>query len=151
MGRRGISPLIATILLIAFAVALGSLVYSYIVIFSGGTGQRGCSGYVSIDSAVKVDGAPAYQLQDSEIKLDIRNTGYTEVSSIVVTIVGTENTQEIEEPSRIAVGRTDSSFIGYSRGDIGTINSVIVTPYYVQTEEEVICSEAALELTTQKR
>lgn len=152
-GRRGISPLIATILLIAFAVALGSLVYSYIVIFQGGTGARGCSNIVSIDSAVKTDdGGLAYSIVDGEIIIDIRNSGYTEVTSLDITYVGSEENLDVDrERAALAVSRTKKFREAYDRTALGAIQTIIVTPYFVQAEEETICSEASIEIRELKR
>lgn len=147
-GRRGISPLIATILLIAFAVALGSLVYSYIVIFQGGTGSRGCSNIVSIDSVLKTaDGLPAYQIDSGQIVLDIRNTGYAPVSSVAITYVGSnENIDAGPITGQIAVGRTKQYRHNYDQSKLGTLQTIVVTPYFVQSQQETICNEASIEI-----
>ena len=152
-GNRGISPLIATILLIAFAVALGSLVYSYIVVIGGGTGARGCSSLVSIDSAVKTpDGDLAYQIEGGQIVIDVRNTGYTDVSALMITYVGTEDNIEIDRTSRgIGVGRTHKFREDFDRATLGAIQSVIVTPLYVRTQEELVCNEATIEIRNTAR
>jgi flagellin-like protein len=152
-GNRGISPLIATILLIAFAVALGSLVYSYIIVFQGGTGAQGCSSLVSIDSAVKTtDGDPAYQLEGGQLVIDIRNVGYTEVSALMITYVGSEDNIEVERTIRgVGVGRTQKFRQDYDRALLGAIQSIIVTPLYVRTQEELVCNEASLEIRDPSR
>jgi flagellin-like protein len=153
MGRRGISPLIATILLIAFAVALGSLVYSYIIVFQGGTGARGCSSIVSIDSAIKTpEGEAAYLLENGQIVIDIRNTGYTDISSVVITYVGTEDNIDVEPPrSAIGIGRVNKFRQDYDRAALGSIETIIVTPSYVRAQEETVCNEATIEIFTQRR
>lgn len=149
-GTRGISPLIATILLIAFAVALGSLVYSYIIVFQGGTGA--CTNWVSIDSAVKTaDGELAYQIEGGQIVIDIRNSGNTEVSALIITYVGTEDSIEVETTRGIGVGRSHRFRQDYDRATLGTILSIIVTPLYVRTQEELICNEASIEIRNTHR
>ena len=147
-GNRGISPLIATILLIAFAVALGSLVYSYIIVFQGGTGSQGCSALVRIDVPVRTpDGDPAYQVESGQIVIDVRNNGHTEVSALMITYVGTEDNIEIERTTRgIGVGRTQKFRQDYDRATLGTIQSIIVTPLFVRTGEEIVCTEASVEI-----
>lgn len=152
-GTRGISPLIATILLIAFAVALGSLVYSYIVVFQGGTGARGCSNIVSIDSAIKTpDGALAYSIESGQIVINVRNTGYTDISSLAITYIGTDDNIDVG-PTRsgIGVSRVQNFRQEYDRAAIGAIQTIIVTPYYVRAQEETICNEATIEITEQRR
>ena len=149
-GRRGISPLIATILLVAFAVALGSLVYSYIVVFQGGTGARGCSNIVSIDSATKSPtGELTYLLEGGQLVIDVRNTGYTDVSSLAITYVGTEDNIEINR-TRLGIGvsRIQKFRQEYDRATLGSIQTIIVTPYYIRAQEETICNEASIEITT---
>lgn len=149
-GRRGISPLIATILLIAFAVALGSLVYSYIVIFQGGTGSRGCSNIVSIDSTLKTaDGVSAYQVTGGQIVVDVRNTGYTPVSSVDLTYVGSnDNIDSGPIKGQISMGKTKKFRQAYDQSKLGTLQTIVVTPYFVQSEQEVVCPEASITIRT---
>ena len=151
-GTRGISPLIATILLIAFAVALGSLVYSYIVIIGGGTGARGCSNIVGLTSVTAMDGQPAYAIESGQIILNLRNSGYTDISSLAITYVGTnENIDIPSTPRGIATGRVQAFRQDYDRTTLGAIQTIVITPYYVRAQEETICNEATIEVAVQRR
>lgn len=152
-GNRGISPLIATILLIAFAVALGSLVYSYIIVFQGGTGARGCAGWVSIEVPIRTAGGePAYQVESGQIVIDVRNSGATEISALMITYVGTEDNIEIERTTRgLSRGSTQKFRQEYDRATLGTIQSIIVTPLFVRTGEEIVCTEASVEIRESAR
>lgn len=76
LGRRGISPLIATVLLMAFAVAIGGMIMNW----SSDIGETillGCS-------KVEVENVNIC-LADKAISLWIRNTGEQDVAGVTVT------------------------------------------------------------------
>lgn len=52
-NKKGVSPIIATLLLIVIAVAAGVVTYSFVMGFIGGAGgQSGTTGQINIESAV---------------------------------------------------------------------------------------------------
>lgn len=76
-GKRGMSPLIATILLMAFAVALGGMIMNWSSSIPDSTSS--CESIV-----LKVN---KFCLMDGKIALDIRNTGDIDLSAVALRIV----------------------------------------------------------------
>ncbi|MCD6535781.1 MAG: hypothetical protein J7K49_01945 [Thaumarchaeota archaeon] len=90
LGKRGISPLIATIILISICVAGGLLIYN--VFFSTG-GTLTAKGQVSVESIdlVKATGG------DVAFSITVKNTGNKPAKSIKITLVGGDNKINDEE------------------------------------------------------
>ena len=84
LGKRAISPLIATIILISICVAGGLLIYN--VFFSTG-GTLTAKGQVSVESIdlVKATGG------DVAFSITIKNTGNKPAKSVKITLVGGDN------------------------------------------------------------
>ncbi len=78
LSRRGMSPLIATVLLMAFAVALGGMVMNWSGDFGGGQAALDCK-EVTFDIL-------QFCHDDAAINVNIRNTGDILISSVVLNI-----------------------------------------------------------------
>ena len=76
LNRRGMSPLIATVLLMAFAVALGGMIMNW----QGGTKSLDCS-----EISVTVQQF-CYDEATSKIRVEARNTGEEQVASLILRI-----------------------------------------------------------------
>ncbi|MBA3064177.1 hypothetical protein FP803_01940, partial [Candidatus Woesearchaeota archaeon] len=109
-NKKAVSPLIATILLIAFAVALGAVVMSWgrSVDFSvEGQASERCA---RVDLSVeKIGGIPQIFYGGSEsngfIKFTIENNGNEDIEGVIVWVIGEKNTNTIDlEESSIKVG-----------------------------------------------
>ena len=84
LGKRAISPLIATIILISICVAGGLLIYN---VFFSTTGTLTAKGQVSVESIdlVKATGG------DVAFSITIKNTGNKPAKSVKITLVGGDN------------------------------------------------------------
>lgn len=113
-SKKGMSPLIATVLLIAFAVALGAMIMNWSTDV-----QPIESDSVSVDAAnnpcndVKIELSEVFGKQifcsaEEGIRFNVVNTGYREVSGLQMRIVD-EQLREIKTDlpaSRLAIGGT---------------------------------------------
>ena len=103
-GKRGVSPLIATVLLIAFAVALGAVVMNWGKSFTTETinyaetsssTNVGCNLDMSL-TAVEIAGVPQICYNESEHKISfiVRNNGNRNVDQIGLQIITNESIYE---------------------------------------------------------
>jgi len=96
-GKKGVSPLIATVLLIAFAVALGAVVMNWGKSFTTETinyaettsaTSVGCTLDVSL-TAVQIGGNPQICYNESEHRIDfiVRNNGNRDIDDIELQVI----------------------------------------------------------------
>ena len=100
-NKRGVSPLIATVLLISFAVALGS------VILTWGTNLQtgGCSGVsMKIRNIGDAEACYSGSGQNGYINFFIDNTGSKDISGLDIWIMGEKGTKLLELDLNIRKG-----------------------------------------------
>ena len=152
-NKRGISPLIATILLVAFAVALGSVVYTYFLVISDGTSYNinSCSNYVSLEANKNVKGEFYYEFSGNQIVLNLLNRGTSKVVALNVVVEGSKDNLVLEKYSfSLNPGVSKKLRISYDQNVYGAIQRIIVTPYYIRGGEETICTNSILEVYKRK-
>ncbi|MFP4118717.1 MAG: archaellin/type IV pilin N-terminal domain-containing protein [Candidatus Woesearchaeota archaeon] len=95
-NRRGMSPLIATVLLIAFAVALGAMIMNWSAgIDDDAHGEDGHdSASVCGEVALSADGSACYG--DNKIRFDAKNTGSHRIDGIKLSISTSSTEYEIK-------------------------------------------------------
>ncbi|MCX6710804.1 MAG: hypothetical protein NTZ02_01820 [Candidatus Woesearchaeota archaeon] len=175
-GKKGVSPLIATVLLIAFAVALGAVVMNWGKSFTTETinyaetssaTSVGCTLDVSL-TAVQIGGNPQICYNESEHRIDfiVRNNGNRDIDDIelqVITITN-ESAYEVYENASILesvlkrgrVARSSwlwNTSISNNETRNETFEQVIITPMIKINGVNTPCpnqnlAEDALELET---
>jgi flagellin-like protein len=153
MNRKGISPLIATILLIAFAVALGSVVYTYfILLVDGGDALQGCARFISLSSTPDRAGEYVYDYDaTSGIRISIFNNGPSELKAITYVVEGTkEHLSAEKQPITLSPGTSSWFTIPYDMNEYGSIMRIVLTPHYQNTGELRVCNEGRLEVIKQR-
>ena len=112
-GKRGISPLIATVLLVAFAVAVGVMIMN-VRNPPKGTGAD-CSG-VNLELQI-INGKPllCYDTLNNKINVMVRNTGNVDVEKLKLIVTAADFTRdEFEiEGSAIKVGNIITKQVDY--------------------------------------
>ncbi|MBR9692308.1 hypothetical protein GOV07_00060 [Candidatus Woesearchaeota archaeon] len=106
LNRRGMSPLIATVLLMAFAVALGGMIMNW----QGGTKSIDCS---EIKVTVREF---CFDETSGKINVEARNTGEEPISSLILRInsLGSDAFDITMPNSRLNPGQTASAQIPFS-------------------------------------
>lgn len=139
--KRGISPIIATLLLILIAIASGVILYAYVIGFVGSSTQN--EGIVV--STISIDNAcisvSTNHCNASKYSITIRNLGTNTISSanspsaqIYLTDISTSATSSTTCPitSQIAPGSTltcnGASITGFSPSSGDTISIKVVMP-----------------------
>jgi len=96
-SKKGVSPLIATVLLIAFAVALGSVVMNWGLNLNFGKSADKCR---NVEIKIRnIDGAEVCYGgfgQNGYINFIIDNTGGTDINGLLIWIIGDKGTRTFD-------------------------------------------------------
>lgn len=147
INKKAISPLIATLLLIAFTVALGVMIMNF--------GKNIVNDYGGCDSIdIEIDPAPnslCYKQDTQEIAFTLRNNGKTDISSIVVR---TKNLK-LQGPDRIKdfdIANSAIPFGGYLSQThpyiMPELFEVSFIPKLTFNSGEQVCTEQAIKVTS---
>lgn len=153
-SKKAVSPLIATVLLIAFAVALGAVVMnwgrSYVesepgeitgaahVDSSASPITDACSGNILLD-IVRIGGKPSICYDGTVIKYTIENKGSITMDAVKFQVIGLNdifNSQISTMPS----ADIKKSSIGYDQGKYGSIEQI----RFIPTVGGTVCPKKAL-------
>ncbi len=108
-AKKGMSPLIATVLLIAFAVALGAMIMNWSTDVEPVSAQPETNSCNSVRIELnEVFGKPIFCYQDEKIKFNIVNVGTQAISGIQLRTVDA-NLKEVKQDlanSKIPIGGT---------------------------------------------
>lgn len=152
-NKRGISPLFATILLIAFSVALGAVVMSwgesYIeekAEFAKGVQEvsRGCDDiYFSI---MQVQATSQICQRGDTIEAFIENGPNADILNIQAKVIGTDNVAVIDNILQKSMPKAGSAKASFAFAPVGTLRQVKLTPIIKRGNEVVYCPQRALKL-----
>ena len=143
MNKRGISPLIATLLLISFAVALG------IVIMSFGRAQVELEAQCPINIGLKISNIGGqdqfcYSVATKEIKFTLENGVNIKVEGLIFNVIGANQAESSEINALIIKAGTFLGKVKYDASKSGKIRQVKITPKVNLYDEEQICTDKAL-------
>jgi len=144
MNKRGIAPLVATLLLISFAVALG------VVIMNFGRAQVELEAQCAIDIGLKfseIGGKQDYcfDAATSRLRFTVENGINIKVEGVIVNIIGTTKAETFElNDAHIGKAGTYIGNIAYNKAAAGEIRQLKITPKVVLHDEEQICTEKSL-------
>ena len=137
-GRRGISPLIATVLLVAFAVSIGTMIMSWGKEASATIG--GCE-----DTAIEVQkfgDKPifCYDTLNNNIKIAVKNTGTTDIKKLKMHVISADLKIEEKDLSDTLIksGSVKSKDINYVKA--GKFRVEIIPVVSIGGKDKV-CSE----------
>ncbi len=140
MNKRGLSPLIATILLIAFAVALGAVIMNI-----GGGVSAGCGVFINME-VVTVDDRPMACVGE-DIKVTLRNGPQVAIQDIHTTIYSEENIIDIQSTLTKPIEPSHSSRITIDYDEsYGRIQKIILTPKILKDDKIITCSSESIEI-----
>jgi flagellin-like protein len=162
MNKRGVSPLVATILLIAFAIALGAVVMSYGSAYYGSkqVGGEGASTASPIRQCgnvelmlYEINGIPqvCYGGSGAEgyVNFMLDNKGNVDVEELLVTIIGEKGSKEYQLKPFIGKGqlfdKRDKS-TKYDFGVNGNIFQIQIRPYIRVDGEIEVCIDKQITL-----
>lgn len=160
MNKKGVSPLIATVLLIAFAVALGAVVMNWGRTYVEDTAEKArttsdtkvsCSmdinmKYVMFNGQKQI----CYNTTDNIIKFTLLNSGSKKIESIQAIVIGSKSIyiNNSLRNSTILPSYPYKSNLTYDFDTYGDINKFSLTPAIkVEGKNDAIpCSDNSLEI-----
>lgn len=152
MNKKAVSPLIATVLLIAFAVALGAVVMSwgrsYVTEAQSSANQIGsmvgCSGISAVVSTVDNQLKLCINNKTSSIKFILENNG-APLDGLKFTVIGDKN---VDNPIslleyHIDTAKTISENITFD-ASVGAVQQVKIIPRIMSSGKESFCTDSAI-------
>ena len=143
-GKKGITPLMATLLLISFAVALG------VVIMNFGRAQIESESECSINIGLqisKVGGETQFCLDrtSNQIFLIVENGINIKVEGLTMNIIGTKKatTQELND-AKIEKAGAYLKYVDYNVNEMGEVRQIKIIPKVQMYDKELICQEKAI-------
>lgn len=144
MRKRGISPIIASLLLISFAVALG------VVIMNFGRAQVELEAQCAIDvglhlSEVSEKNLFCYDRQNQQVAFTIENGPNIRVEGLIVNVIG-ENKAESFTINSAKMNKAElyQGRIPYNSANSGKIRQIKIIPKVILYDEEQVCQKKAL-------
>ncbi|MBS3112728.1 hypothetical protein J4418_01435 [Candidatus Woesearchaeota archaeon] len=136
-SKKGVSPLIATILLIAFAVALGAVVMQI------GSGLAGDD--CSADLQISTQGFICFN--DQNVQLNLKNSGNSELAGVSVWVHGSKDGIKTKNfGDTIAPNSLLNLAVEYDITTYGDIENVEIIPKFKKGSELVSCDGAKLNI-----
>jgi len=125
LGKKGVSPLIATVLLVGFVIVIGGLILSWSVSFIDG-------GVKKSESDIVLFCASNIGFEVSNVcngRFDVENLKSRRIDGFIVTLVG-EGFEEVD-----GLG-------GYESGsfDVANAEEIIVSPSLIVNGNQIVCS-----------
>ncbi len=128
-GKRGISPLIATVLIIGFTVALGAVIFLWGSDFIKGllgSAEEAQERATSCAAATfKLDDVE--QTAEDKLKLTVDNTGQENIKSVIVRITGDKGITSVTEPGLVS-GDKKAYDVTFDPVQVGVVTSIEVIP-----------------------
>ncbi len=137
--KKGISPLIATVLLIAFAVALGAMIMNW------SSNLLSESNLGSACEKAKISIVGKFCWKDNQVNLEVLNSGTTEIQELVFRASSKETENEIHiKDSKLGVNIRFARQITFSKGEDGTQYAII--PLIGTPDNKILCDKQAVKL-----
>ncbi len=121
--KKGVSPLIATVLLLAFAVSIATIIVQ-LEPFTGG-----CSVYAADVVEVGGNKRVCYNTNVSEIEITVRN-GRHDIVESRVSIIGERDSVNEENHNFIGSNTVDKINVSYNLDRYGQPEKIILVPSY---------------------
>lgn len=143
MDKKGITPLMATLLLISFAVAVG------VVVMNFGRAQveseAECPVNIGLEfSVISGDDQICYDAGKKDLLFTLENGVNTDVNGLVVNIIGTQKAETFEINSEIIKAGVHLGRVNYDSSVSGEIRQVKISPKVTLYDEEEVCVDQAL-------
>ena len=146
LSRKAITPIMITILLISFAVAVGA------VIMNLGSAQLEEQAQCPIEIGLKfavVNGKEQFCFSNNQLSFTLENGVNIKVEGLIVNVIGSQKAEtfELNDAKLAKVG----TYVGNVRFDSaagGEIRQVKITPKVVLYDVEQICTEKSLIVET---
>ena len=146
--KKGISPLIATLLLISVAVSIGTMIMSFGSAFYEErrllAGPELLCRYMSLElNQINNASQICFNLASGNVEFTVTNRANIEISSFIAWLVGDE-IYVVNITKTIAPGYPLREKVAYDASTYGAIKQVQLIPKIKQDGDEVACSNKKL-------
>jgi len=147
-SKKAVSPLIATILLIVFSIALGAVVMSwgeaYIeekAEFVKGAQETVAGCDAALIKIIKVGGVPQICVRDDVIEVFMENGPNTDIYDVHARIIGTDGIATRESVLSEPLLPSDARKVMFRFEPVGQIRQVKLTPMVLRAGALTPCTE----------
>jgi flagellin-like protein len=139
MNKKGISPIVATLLLLSFAISLG------VVLMNFGRAQVELSAVCPINIGLTQQNLC---FMNNQVTFSVQNGINTKIEGLIVNIIGTKKAETFElNDAIIAKAGTYEGKINYDKSVSGEIRQIKISPKIKLYDEHHICIEKAVTST----
>lgn len=153
-NKKGISPLIATVLLIGFAIALAILVYFWWGNILREQAQKQlveapiiCAEQVELSAKDATCYNEVSPTGDYFVLLYLENKGSVTIDDLRVRIIGATSSTTVTIGEGLKKTQTKQTSVPYNIGTIGQVKQVVVEPILIRGGKSTTCREQAITLT----
>lgn|SRR3989338_6763963 len=131
--KKGVSPLIATVLLITFSVAVGAVIMTY-------SGSLGECGTILLEVS-KINNQPkvCYNQDTASVEVTIENGPKEQLSKFKLTLEGSRNIDNRDLEEVFGKSETKKLIISYDKSSLGNLQKLKMVPVILEDGEELIC------------
>ncbi len=141
-NKRGITPIMTTLLLVSFAVAVGVVVMN----FGRAQAEEGAQCAINIDLKLAEIGGQSqlcYDPASQSIRFTVENGVNIKVEGLIVNIIETDKAESVEvNDAKIIKAGTYLGTVKYAAA--GALQQVKLIPKVMLFDQEEICAEQAL-------
>ena len=144
MSDKAVSPLIATVLVIGFAIALSGIMITWGTSFVKDIQERSEKSSLKDIACTRDVGLniKSATVLGNKIKLVIENLGQMDIDKFNILIVGSDDGDNIETGTGISAGGIQSFLIALDPNKIGTFKQVEAMPSITFEGEQIACKDA---------
>jgi hypothetical protein len=144
MPTKAVSPLIATVLVIGFAIALSGIMMTWGTSFVKDIQERSEKSSLKDIACTKDVGLniKSATVLGNKIKLVVENLGQMDMDKLNILLVGSDGGDNIVTGSGISAGGIQSFSVALDPNKIGTFKQVEAMPYITFEGEQIACKDA---------
>lgn len=142
-GTRGITPLMASVLLVSFAVAVA------VVVMNVGRAQveesANCAAEIGMQF-VEISGEQdiCYDAGKKQLRFTVQNGININTEGLIVNVIGEQQAETFELAAFMGKAGTYVGTLPFDEAVGGSMRQVRITPKIAPVDEEVLCPEQAL-------
>lgn len=144
LTKKAITPLMITMLLVSFAVAVGNSVMK----FGQAQVEEGAECALDIKLKLSTIGGKEQLCSDAatrRVSFTVENGVNTDVQGLLLSIIGTQKAETFElAQAKMTKAGSYVGTVPYDSSDSGPIRQVKITPKIPRQEGELICAEQAI-------
>ncbi len=142
--KKAIAPIVATLVLVVFAVTFGIIIMS----FGRAAVQQEATCTIDIDlDFSEIGGQQEICFDQSKeiLRFTVENGANIDISALMVNVIGTNKAESFDlTDAQMLKAGIYLGDVGYNTDSNGEIRQVRIIPKIVPFDEEVICQEQAL-------